>query len=67
MQRASDWLLTFVYKMDSWAEEEVVKLINLYERNPCLYDNKLKDYRNKDRKRACEKQIAEELKRSGKL
>jgi len=62
-----DWLLTFVYKMDSWAEEEVVKLINLYELNPCRYDNKLKDYRNKDRKRACEKQIAEELKRSGKL
>ena len=62
-----DGLLTFVYKMDSWAEEKVVKLINLYELNPCLYDNKLKDYRNKDRKRACEKQIAEELKRSGKL
>jgi len=60
-------LFTRWTKKEDEDEEKVVKLINLYELNPCLYDNKLKDYRNKDRKRACEKQIAEELKRSGKL
>jgi len=51
--------------MESWSDDDVCKLISFYERHPCLYDVKLKDYRNKDKKRALEKQVAEELKRSG--
>jgi len=50
--------------MESWSEEDVLKLINCYEGNPCLYDLNLKEYRNRNKKRAHKNEIAEQLKRS---
>ena len=52
------WL---VYKM-SWSDNDVFTLRSFYKGNPWLYDNKLKDYWNKDKNRALEKQVVEELK-----
>jgi hypothetical protein len=33
-----------------WTGEKLVKLIELYERNPVLYDVKSEDYHNRDEK-----------------
>ena len=49
----------------NWDERDVMTLIEFYEVRPCLWNVTLKDYRNKDMKRAMEKEIAEHLNRTG--
>ena len=58
----------FPENMDAeWCEEDVEKVINFYELHTCLYDTRSLEYRNKDRKRALEKELAESLHKSGNL
>ena len=53
--------------MEAWSERDIVKLIEFYEVHPCLWDTLRKDYRNKDKKKALEKEIADTLNRTGTL
>jgi len=49
----------------TWDDEDVLKLIHFYELRPCLWNITLMEYRNKDMKRAMEKELAENLHRTG--
>ena len=46
---------------DEWSEEEVIQLISFYEMHSCLYDLSLKQYRNKEKKRSLEVEIATKI------
>ena len=41
-----------------WTEDRVEQLVALYEEHPCLYDNKSKDYSNRDIRSTAVKEIA---------
>jgi len=43
--------------MAEWQDEEVSKLISLYEQRPCLHDVSLSDYHNKTKKRQAEEEV----------
>ena len=48
-----------------WSDECIEKLINFYESHSILYDTRMADYCNKDKKRALENELAEILNKSG--
>jgi len=50
-----------------WSDEKVFDLITLYEKNPCLYNMKSKDYHNRGKKRMAVQKIAEELQTTGRV
>jgi len=50
---------------DIWSDEDIVTLIQFYEANPCLYVITHADYRNRDKKRILENEIACILKKPG--
>ena len=52
--------------MAEWQDEEVSKLISLYEQRPCLHDVSLSDYHNKTKKRHAEEEVAALLEKAGK-
>jgi len=64
-----DWsaaLFTIDINMETnWSDEDIYKLIQLYEVNPLLFDPKNTDYRNRELRRMKEIEVAEELNRSG--
>ena len=50
-----------------WTEERIEELIVLFEDRPCLYNTKLKDYFNRDKKKKALDEIAAALGATGKL
>lgn len=48
-----------------WGFHEVSSLIELYEGHPCLYNVTLKEYKDKDRRKAAIKEIATALETTG--
>lgn len=50
-----------------WRDELVQELIELYRVRPCLYDSKSKDYHNRDQKKKCYEEMAQNLGSTGKL
>ena len=51
----------------SWTEERVDNLIALLDERPCLYNMKVRDYFNRDKKKAALDEIAAVLGITGKL
>lgn len=45
----------------AWRDELVRKLIELYRDKPCLYDTRSKQYHNRDLRKKCYEEIAEQL------
>ena len=52
---------------DTWTNEAVTELIDLYEERPCLYDTKHKDYYNRDLRGRALSEIADKTGFSGKM
>ena len=50
-----------------WTDEKVEELITLFEEKPCLFNTKLKDYFNRDKKKKALEEIATALGVTGKL
>ena len=50
-----------------WTEELVDELITLYERYPCLYNVKTKEYSNRDKRQQATHDISSTLGCSGEL
>ena len=48
-----------------WTEDHVEQLIALYEEHPCLYDNKSKDYSDRDIRSTAVKEIAAAMEATG--
>ena len=48
-----------------WSYGGIQELITEYEKYPCLYNTKLKDYKNRDKKRAAFIAIATAIGKSG--
>ncbi|ESP00107.1 hypothetical protein LOTGIDRAFT_158336 [Lottia gigantea] len=48
-----------------WTIQDVTKLINLYEDNPCLYNTLIKGYKDKALRKLVMHRIAEELQTTG--
>ena len=48
-----------------WKDENVFKLIRLYETQPCLYDVSCKEYHNRNKKKQALDKIALELQTTG--
>ena len=45
-----------------WSKEQTMMLIELYRNHPCLWNVKLTDYRDRDKRAAALKSLAEEMK-----
>ncbi len=50
-----------------WSDDLVLRLINLYQAKPCLYDVREKDYHNRQKKKLASRSIATELNVPGTL
>lgn len=44
-----------------WSREETIQLIGFYECNPCLWDNRHADYKNRNKKSSVLNSIAQEF------
>jgi len=64
---AALWLAVDISNMEEsvWTDEECIVLIQFYEANPCLYLTTHTDYRNRDKKRVFENEIAAILMKPG--
>ncbi len=49
-----------------WRDELVQELIDMYRERTCLYDSKSKDYHNREVKKKCYEEMADQIGSSGK-
>jgi len=48
-----------------WRDDLVQELIEMYRERTCLYDSKSKDYHNREMKKRCYEEMAEQVGASG--
>ena len=48
-----------------WTEDRIEQLVVLYEEHPCLYDNKSKEYSNRDVRSTAVKETAAAMEATG--